>query len=270
MDEARSALRASALRTAGLLAGIQDTSRPTSNLTWTVGETGAHLLVALRAYTDSLTGAVDRWAGHIPDVANYHDRMAAVTTGTLTSVPERAPGDLAQLLPKAVDGFLAASDGRSGEDRVATPWYGSTVSLPLRAATCLLLGEQVIHGGDIARAVGTPWPIRRDDAVLIIEAVRAMMPVLVDTAASREATIACAIHVRRASEFMVRVRHGTVTVEPLDAQRVDCHLSADPVAFVKVAYGRMGQWEGILRGGLLSWGRKPWVALRFRGLFLNP
>jgi len=35
-------------------------------------------------------------------------------------------------------------------------------------------------------------------------------------------------------------------------------------------YGRKGQWSQIAQGRMLAWGRKPWMALSFRGLFGDP
>ena len=35
-------------------------------------------------------------------------------------------------------------------------------------------------------------------------------------------------------------------------------------------YGRMPLGPALLRGGLLAWGRRPWLGLRFKNLFFNP
>ena len=51
---------------------------------------------------------------------------------------------------------------------------------------------------------------------------------------------------------------------------VDCHISADPVAFLIVAYGRGSQWPPILRGKITAWGRKPWRAFGLMRLLVNP
>ena len=51
---------------------------------------------------------------------------------------------------------------------------------------------------------------------------------------------------------------------------VDCVISADPVTFLLVVYGRMPLGRALLRGGMLAWGRRPWLALRFKDLFFNP
>lgn len=50
----------------------------------------------------------------------------------------------------------------------------------------------------------------------------------------------------------------------------DCWISADPVAFLLVGYGRTSQWSAILRGKLLGGGRKPWLAPAFGGLITGP
>ena len=68
---------------------------------------------------------------------------------------------------------------------------------------------------------------------------------------------------------VVRVGDGELAVEPMiSGTPVDCRISADPVAFLLVAYGRIGQLKPILRGQLLAWGRRPWAAVRF-GSFIR-
>jgi putative sterol carrier protein len=63
---------------------------------------------------------------------------------------------------------------------------------------------------------------------------------------------------------------GAVTVAPKDGQRADCVINADPASFLLVGYGRASQWGPIMRGKLLAAGRKPWRALRFNSLLVNP
>ena len=57
---------------------------------------------------------------------------------------------------------------------------------------------------------------------------------------------------------------------PPSSRRVDCHIVADPVAFLMVAYARQSQWEAIAKGKLLAWGRRPWAALRLTSYVRNP
>ena len=55
-----------------------------------------------------------------------------------------------------------------------------------------------------------------------------------------------------------------------DAPRFDVTVSADPIAFLLVAYGRRSQWNEIARGHLFVWGRRPWLALRLKSYLVNP
>jgi hypothetical protein len=55
-----------------------------------------------------------------------------------------------------------------------------------------------------------------------------------------------------------------------DVDRVDCHVSADPVALLLIAYGRRSQWVPILTGKLIAWGRQPWLGPRLVRYLVTP
>ena len=61
-------------------------------------------------------------------------------------------------------------------------------------------------------------------------------------------TAAYAIQVRGGPEFVARFRDGDLIIEPADSRPVDCHILADPVAFLLVAYGLFIQWGPMLHG----------------------
>ena len=67
----------------------------------------------------------------------------------------------------------------------------------------------------------------------------------------------------------MRVADGTAEVRAAGGP-VDCVISADPVTFLLVVYGRMPLGRALLRGGMLAWGRRPWLGLCFKDLFFNP
>jgi len=142
--------------------------------------------------------------------------------------------------------------------------------LSLGVATCSLVAEQVIHGYDIARTVGRPWPISTADALLILPVAVAMIPLVVNSETASGHTASYQVHVRGGPRFVVRFRDGVAVVERAVGQVVDCRLSADPGDLMLVIYGRIGQWRPIVSGRLRVWGRKPWLGLRFKSLFLNP
>ena len=73
-----------------------------------------------------------------------------------------------------------------------------------------------------------------------------------------------------AGERKPHLTSGGCTVQPGVPGPVDCHVGADPVAFLLVSYGRQPLWRPILDGKLTSWGRRPWKSLAFKRLLVNP
>ena len=63
---------------------------------------------------------------------------------------------------------------------------------------------------------------------------------------------------------------GTVHVASGPAESVDCHVSADPAAFLLLMYGRQGPLRPALTGKVIAWGRKPWLAFRMQSLVQQP
>jgi hypothetical protein len=67
------------------------------------------------------------------------------------------------------------------------------------------------------------------------------------------------------------IADGRLTVESqVDGQPADCHISADPWAFIQVLYSRTGPIRPALTGRILAWGRRPWLAFALPSLFRNP
>jgi len=263
---ARNALAEAGNTTTALLHSVTDV--PVPGLQWTVRETAAHVVVALSAFTASARGeTLD--LGHV-SAGQIDERMAKVNAQALATVPETEPGQLADRIDHEVSLFLEATADRSGTDSLPTPWYGEETMLALDSATCVLLGEQVVHGYDVARALHTPWSVDAGTARLVVAGVIAMMPLYVNTANAAGLRASCEVAVRGGPRLQIRVDDGTARIAASSSDRVDCHVQADPAAFVLLTYGRKNQWRLIARGKILAWGRKPWMALKFKGLFLDP
>lgn len=266
----RAALAAAARRTRDLAAGITDGARPTAGLAWTLGETAAHIVVGARAFADSLAGDLDGWCPRRSATPGGAGRLRTVMASTLAAEPECDRLVLGRLIVDSVDHFLAVSARLSPDHVVATPWYGAGTSLTLRAVTSLLLGEQLVHGRDLAVTLHRPWPISSRDALLVVPAITAMMPRTVRVERTRHLDLTVAIHLRGGPAFAVRVVRGSVGLSPLAARRPDCHLWVRPVAFLLVGYGRITPLAAMAGGGAVAYGRRPWLGLRLRSLFHDP
>lgn len=262
-------LRRAAARTAALLRTVPEPGAPVPGLAWTIGETAAHLVVELQHYAGFAGGELD--ARTVLDVlptgpgVTPGELNAAANAHLLAGFPERDPKVLADLLESAAADFGAAAGHRRPDEPVLTT-NGLHMTVPVMAAT--LLGEQVVHGLDIARARRTPWPVDRRDALLIVEGVLAMAPEYVDRKRAAGMHIAYELRFRGGPGYRFAVDDGTAVVTPAGA-RADCRITADPAAFVLMGYGRVGQWGQVLRGRIVAGGRKPWLASAF-GSLLTP
>ena len=254
----RVALEVVGRRLVGLLEAVPDPQAPTRGLTWTLGETSLHLTHGPARYADFARGRA------LPE--------PTIDTGTIfaqgmAADPERAPSVLARRLEANTHRYLAETAELPATHPVSF-FGGLTIELAVQSA--ILLGEFVVHGYDVARSIGRPWPIDPAHARLIIAGVPAVMPRYVDRAAAAGDTVTYEVRLRGGPSFQVRFDRGTATVGPPQPGAADCRLTVDPVTFLLVMYWRRSQWPGILRGQLRAWGRRPWLGPRFQRLFVRP
>jgi uncharacterized protein (TIGR03083 family) len=261
------ALRQAAGRTADLLRGVHQGDATAQGLTWTVSETAAHIVAEITDYAGFARGDQDAGPRLAPGATETPtQQQAAANTAQLARFTERDLGKLADSLAPAVQDFIAAVALRRPDEKVPVS-NGLSMTPPTMAAA--LLGELIIHGLDIARAVGTPWPVSRDDALQIAAGVMALVPDYLDRQRAAGLHVSYELRFRGGPRYRVTVDDGSATVTG-PGEPADCWISADPAAFLLVGYGRAGQWPMILRGKLIGGGRKPWLALKFGDLITGP
>jgi uncharacterized protein (TIGR03083 family) len=245
-------------RLVGLLEAVPDPQAPTRGLAWTLGETSLHIARGPAFYADYAGGRA------LPEPTID---LGPVFAQRMAAQPERTPSLLARQLEANTRRYLAETAELPATHPV--PFFGG-VTIELAAQSAILLGEFVIHGLDVARSIGRPWPIETAHARLIIAAVTALLPRYVNQANAAEFTATYQIRLRGGPSFLVRFDRGMATVGPPQPGAADCRLTVDPVTFLLVVYGRRSQWPGILRGQLVAWGRRPWLGPRFQRLFVRP
>lgn len=271
LTETDAALTSAADRTARLLRSGLDPAAQVPGLAWTAAETAAHLVADLREHTAILAGtqhapeAVDAKG----DLRNAAERGAAANRAQLDEFAERDLVVLAGLLEEAVAAFTAAAAAAPAGEPVVTA--NGVLMTPATLAS-IFLGEQLIHGRDLARSAGRRWPIGRDDALRVIPGILAVAADYLNGDATKTLRVAYELRFGPGERYRFAVDNGTLTTGPAqDAPgRPDCVITADPAAFLLVGYGRVGQWTEILQGKLLAGGRKPWLALRFSTILLHP
>ncbi len=265
----RSALAEAVNRSAELWRGIDDPAAPVPGLAWTAAEVAAHVVADMREYTEALTRYVNGQVGgvEIPEGSPAGARRA-VNDHHLVDVGERDPRRLADMLQETAASYLAAAAAVDPAEHTSVLTADGLVLEPA-VMTCLLLGEQLVHGLDIARAAHRSWGIGRDDALLVIPAVLALAPNYLRPAPTRDLRISFELRIRGGSRSRMAIDHGAGIVTTAGA-KADCVITADPVAFLLIGFGRVPQLPQILRGRLRAGGRKPWLAAKFGSLLASP
>ena len=145
---------------------------------------------------------------------------------------------------------------------------GNVMTIPHLVATAL--AEHLLHGYDMAVAVGQPWPIDAHQAALGLFGYRPSYGAHLNPVTTTAHTAGYAIELITGERFTIRFLDGRYRLESPDSGPVDCTITADPVAFLLVDSGRMSQWAAIAVGLMKADGDRPELALRFNNLFLFP
>ena len=227
---------------------------------WSASDVGAHVATVLELNAGLACGTV------LPVAA-----MEAIpdwSQSALEKVEDRRPQALADRIQAAVSELTEAASSRDGDPRVA--WHGG-LSIPISTVLALMLGEAMIHGYDIARALGRRWHIPSAWAETTFRGVVQVVPLYFLPERS------AGLHAR----FEMRLRGietralFTITDDELQISepgggRADCYISGEPTALLLLLYGRTGPLRPALAGHVVAWGRKPWLAFRVPRLFRNP
>jgi hypothetical protein len=132
------------------------------------------------------------------------------------------------------------------------------------------LAEHLLHGYDMALAVGRPWPIDPRHAALGLFGYGRSCGHCLNPTTTAAHTAGYGIELTTGERFTIRFVHGEYRLEPPDSGPVDCTITADPVALLLVGSGRMSQWAAIASGLFEAGGDRPELALGFNNLFLFP
>lgn len=265
LAQARAALRDLVPGLVALVRSVPDANAASVG-TWTVGDVAAHLSHCFRADTDAIAGRP------IPEAVVTKEGIAEATAKILAEDSERDPAVLADRI-----GTLAGEfDDVASRSRSATVDWLQGIRLPPSAVACHLLNECLIHGHDIAKATGRPWPIQRHHALLALdEGVLPLIAALPPTAfmnqekaGSFQARIE--LRLRGGRRTLMVFNSGSLTLEPGGAPDVDAHVSADPQGLMLLLIGRQAIWKPLLQGKLTAWGRRPWKLTRMLTVMSPP
>ncbi|MGW8379478.1 maleylpyruvate isomerase family mycothiol-dependent enzyme [Streptomyces sp. ODS28] len=259
---ASAALSAADAFTELVLSAREPDRRVPATPAWTVTEVFGHVAMEPGRYRDLALGG-DEYPEQVAELPAFNAEQ-------VRTLPTRDLPALADRLGKDLRSFVATVQDFGDEQPLMFFDGGQRVRPDLALGT--LLGEFLVHGHDIARALGRPWPIAPEYVPLVMEGLHQVLPGWVDPRRAAGHTATYAFRLRGegacAATYLYRFEDGGLTVDPPGEHRPDVTITASPVTALLLNYGRTSQWRAALTGGTTARGRRPWLAAKLRGRFL--
>jgi uncharacterized protein (TIGR03083 family) len=276
----RQALERESERVADLVRDAAPLDGSVPGLDWTRAQLIAHLCAISEAWATTLRGEdfVGRFGaqfvGSYGTGSTLPEAVAAINARVLADVWFPGSAEAADALitgsARLLEAFDASPDLKA---RQRLPWYGPEVTMPVGNLLALAVSEILVHGYDLARAVGAnlrPSEVTAESAAAVAAATMSeMLPRMVDQHGASGFTGGFEVRIRRGQRFVLHIGDGTAWCEAAEGQHVDCVLTLSAYHALLVGYGRMPLWRGIATGKAWASGRRPWLGPRFREMFLT-
>jgi len=130
------------------------------------------------------------------------------------------------------------------------------------------LGQLLLHGQDIARAVKAPWELAERDMLLVLRGGMQIGPAFLRGGIPPETDVRVALQLAAARPYLIHIHDGTAEIRahrPDD--RADALLRVPAETLTLVFYHRIGPLTAVCRGLRIIGGRRPWVALKLQSYF---
>lgn len=266
-DIARTALKETGDRFAALVTSVPDPAVMATK-EWSVAEAAAHVVFISRIYT-----ALARADGTPLPIEGLDPAIASVTIETVgllndISLERFTDRDLTLLAAQLRDDIaeiLRVTD--NADPSTPVTWLGRSV-VPIGGLFAHLVNEMLLHGWDIATATGVRWPIPSRHAALFFDLFLLGMlrndtgDLLDRPGPVSPRRIAVRFHSRHTTPARLVAQAGRITAEP-PGPGTDAHIAFDPATLNLMLFGRISQPRAVLTGGLVAWGRRPWLLPEF-------
>ena len=78
------------------------------------------------------------------------------------------------------------------------------------------------------------------------------------------------LHLRGGPDYTLVFTNGELATSDGRPPAADCRISADPVAYLLSAYGRIPPWKVAATAKMVAYGREPWLAFKLGTLLRSP
>ena len=226
-------------------------ARLTSTPGWTVVDCLGHVAATPGRYLELIEGT-GSWPHRPKDLPDFNAKQIAnMSTRDIHRLTERFLDDLDRLL-YAVSHFGA---------RVPVMNFDADSQVRSDAALGILIGEFLIHGHDVATAVGASWQIDPKVAPLVARGRHQVLPRWLVESSCGGHSATYDIRLRGCDErYVYEFTDGRLVIDPPQSRHPDVHISVDPVVAMLAAYGRMSPTWAAVTGRAFAWGARPWLA----------
>jgi uncharacterized protein (TIGR03083 family) len=239
------------------LARTADPNARRPGLDWTVHQVIAHMLCVAHRYQAIAEGRDFRRASHPRELDQINqDELDAV----MAPVPDLM--DQLEALEPVMDAFFdSLPDDYSFEFHC-----GVMVSGILGQINWLF--ELVLHGEDIARAVGVPWETRERDMLLLLREGMEVGPAYLSAEISRATNICMALQIPDARPYVMHIHDGIAeSRERRSTDQPDVVLKAPASTMTRLLLQRIGPLTATRQGLRIVGGRRPWKAMKVQSCF---
>lgn len=232
-----------------------DARRP--GLEWTVQQVVAHVLSLAHRYEAIAEGRDVRRADRAHDLNKiYRDELNKV----MAPLPELV--DQLEAFAPVLDSCF---DKMPANARYEYQCNAMCSGLVLQV---IWLGELVLHGEDIARAIGVPWDISERDMLLYHLVPVELAHSLLRADLAKSTDISVALQVRGARPYVMHIHDGILDMRPRrPGDRPDAVVKAPPSTSIKLLMNRMGPIGATRHGLRIVGGRRPWKAMKLQSCF---
>jgi uncharacterized protein (TIGR03083 family) len=276
----RQALEHASERVAGLVRDAGPLDGPVPGLEWTKAQLVGHLCAICEAFATTLRGEdfVERFGkdfiGSYGSGPSFRDAVADLNAKVIRYASFPTPVAAADALTSGAAALLAAfSTHQDLSVQRPAPWYGPDITMPVGNLLALAVSELLVHGYDLARAVGAdlrPSAATAASATAVAAAVMSeMLPRILDQRGASGFNGSFEVRVRGGERFVLRIADGAAWSEPAEGRDVDCVISLSAYHALLMGYDRVPAWRVIASGKASAFGRRPWLGLRFDHLFLK-
>lgn len=259
-DELRTRIALAGNRFDRLVRAADPHARPRGQ-DWTVQQIAAHVLALGYRYRQIARGSDYQHAADARDVATLNQ---AELEAAMAPMSELADG--LRAVSRELEGFFDANT----DDLPTIPFHDFGRMSGTTAQTNWL-GELLLHGEDIARAVGVSWDLPERDMLLVLRGAREMAPIYLRPEVPADLEIRVAFQVPEGRPYLTHIHDGIAEMRARQPEdRVDAVLKAPASTLMQLLYQRIGPLTAVRRGLRIVGGRRPWVARTLMSYFDPP